>query len=387
VPTPENCLPCAELRAFYAEYLMQNQNIDDPGLISALHAAYPQFDQLSSTQIMEACMFELVNGEMVWEEGANPGAAICPDGNIHQQLVYDQEGYRFGFNGKENDNEVKGAGNQQDYGMRVYDQRLGKFLSVDPLAKDYPWYTPYQFAGNKPIWASDIDGLEEFIRTDYFNAAGNLYKTVVQMVSTNGASSNTVTVHNSRVDETRAGNFVKQYVSTSQTNRTTSFGGTPLDAQIRRSVLHLDSRDLPERGNLPRPQTVTTRNIATSATSTGIATSVEYLPNTARKNLGFYKRYYSAGGADLGIEDPQRSYGPTTMIFTSTDNPIYSARVPANDNRIPLNTNAVPYAPSQRTDATGAAIPNGFAGTVFSAAEGNNGTPAAVSLSTTQIRP
>ena len=25
------------------------------------------------------------------------------------------EGYRYGFNGKENDNEVKGAGNQQDY--------------------------------------------------------------------------------------------------------------------------------------------------------------------------------------------------------------------------------------------------------------------------------
>lgn len=37
--------------------------------------------------------------------------------------------YRYGFNGKENDNEVKGEGNQQDYGMRIYDPRLGKFLS------------------------------------------------------------------------------------------------------------------------------------------------------------------------------------------------------------------------------------------------------------------
>ena len=56
-------------------------------------------------------------------------------------------GYRFGFNGKENDNEVKGDGNQQDYGFRIYDPRLGKFLSVDPLTKKYPWYTPYHFAG------------------------------------------------------------------------------------------------------------------------------------------------------------------------------------------------------------------------------------------------
>ncbi|QEC44784.1 hypothetical protein FSB84_25025 [Pseudobacter ginsenosidimutans] len=72
--------------------------------------------------------------------------------------------YRFGFNGKENDNEVKeGDGLQQDYGMRVYDARLGKFLSVDPLIKDFPWYTPYQFAGNKPIIAVDLDGEEEKI--------------------------------------------------------------------------------------------------------------------------------------------------------------------------------------------------------------------------------
>jgi RHS repeat-associated protein len=69
-------------------------------------------------------------------------------------------GYRYGFNGKENDNEVKGEGNQQDYGMRIYDPRLGKFLSVDPLTQEYPWYTPYQFAGNTPITAVDIDGLE-----------------------------------------------------------------------------------------------------------------------------------------------------------------------------------------------------------------------------------
>ncbi|MEL6658351.1 MAG: hypothetical protein AAFP77_22985 [Bacteroidota bacterium] len=30
-----------------------------------------------------------------------------------------------------------------------------------PLAPDYPWYTPYQFAGNKPITFVDLDGLEE----------------------------------------------------------------------------------------------------------------------------------------------------------------------------------------------------------------------------------
>ena len=36
-------------------------------------------------------------------------------------------------------------------------------MSVDPLTSSYPWYTPYQFAGNKPIWAVDLDGLEELL--------------------------------------------------------------------------------------------------------------------------------------------------------------------------------------------------------------------------------
>ena len=71
--------------------------------------------------------------------------------------------YRYGFNGKEND---KDAGEGiQDYGMRIYDTRLGKFLSVDPITKKYPELTPYQFASNRCIQGIDIDGLEVFLVT------------------------------------------------------------------------------------------------------------------------------------------------------------------------------------------------------------------------------
>ncbi|RAJ05425.1 RHS repeat-associated protein [Chitinophaga skermanii] len=70
--------------------------------------------------------------------------------------------YRYGFNGKENDNDVKGGGNQQDYGMRIYDPRLGRFLNVDPLRKNYPMLSSYQFASNTPIQAIDLDGAEAF---------------------------------------------------------------------------------------------------------------------------------------------------------------------------------------------------------------------------------
>jgi RHS repeat-associated protein len=58
------------------------------------------------------------------------------------------------------DNEVKGTGAQYDYGFRIYDPRLGRFLSVDPLTRKFAMLTPYQFASNNPIWMVDIDGLE-----------------------------------------------------------------------------------------------------------------------------------------------------------------------------------------------------------------------------------
>ena len=59
--------------------------------------------------------------------------------------------------------EPKSGAGVQDYGFRIYDPGIIRFWSTDPLTSDYPWYSPYQFAGNKPIWATDVDGLEELI--------------------------------------------------------------------------------------------------------------------------------------------------------------------------------------------------------------------------------
>jgi RHS repeat-associated protein len=73
--------------------------------------------------------------------------------------------YRYGFNGKESDNETSGAGNTYDYGFRMYNPRVGRFLSIDPLTKKYPMLTPYQFASNSPIMSSDLDGLEAKLET------------------------------------------------------------------------------------------------------------------------------------------------------------------------------------------------------------------------------
>jgi RHS repeat-associated protein len=67
-------------------------------------------------------------------------------------------GYRYGFNGKEMDNE---GPVQYDYGFRIYDPRLGRFKSVDPLLQKFPWNSPYSYSEGDPINYIDLDGLEQ----------------------------------------------------------------------------------------------------------------------------------------------------------------------------------------------------------------------------------
>ena len=71
-------------------------------------------------------------------------------------------GYRYRYNGKERD-EATGL---YDYGARYYDPAVGRWTSVDPLTKDYPYLTPYQFASNSPISGIDLDGLEYYYAAD-----------------------------------------------------------------------------------------------------------------------------------------------------------------------------------------------------------------------------
>ena len=66
---------------------------------------------------------------------------------------------RYKYCGKERDEET----GLYYYGARYYAAWIGRFVSVDPLQFKYPHYTPYQYAGNKPISYIDLDGLEEAI--------------------------------------------------------------------------------------------------------------------------------------------------------------------------------------------------------------------------------
>jgi len=78
--------------------------------------------------------------------------------------------YRFGFNGQEKVDEWSGSGNMYDFEARLYDPRICRPPSIDPLTKKYPHLSPYQWANNSPIRNIDLDGAED-LPNDILNRA------------------------------------------------------------------------------------------------------------------------------------------------------------------------------------------------------------------------
>ena len=89
--------------------------------------------------------------------------SICED--------YDCD-YRYGFQGQEKDDEIKGRGNSVNYTYRMHDPRLGRFFTIDPLVPKYPYLTPYQFSSNQPIHAPELEGLESSDEINIQNIGG-----------------------------------------------------------------------------------------------------------------------------------------------------------------------------------------------------------------------
>ena len=64
--------------------------------------------------------------------------------------------YRYGFGGKEKASEI--TGDDYDFGERIYDSRLGRWLSMDKLKDIYSAFSPYNFTVSNPMSFVDNDG-------------------------------------------------------------------------------------------------------------------------------------------------------------------------------------------------------------------------------------
>jgi RHS repeat-associated protein len=92
-----------------------------------------------------------------------PFGMVMP-GRSNPLNMVDAEGYRYGFQGQELDDEIKGQrGTSVNYEYRMHDPRIGRFFAVDPLASKYPWNSPYAFSENQVIHMVELEGLEATI--------------------------------------------------------------------------------------------------------------------------------------------------------------------------------------------------------------------------------
>jgi RHS repeat-associated protein len=134
---------CFTLSLNAGNYSMQILNMDAEG-----------FFTISNFQIIQSCtaselVADVLNSQDYYPFGATMSGRSFNSGD-----------YRYGFGNQEVDNEIKGVGNSLNFKFRIYDPRLGKFLSVDPLTARFPMLTPYQYASNSPIASIDVDGAE-----------------------------------------------------------------------------------------------------------------------------------------------------------------------------------------------------------------------------------
>ncbi len=80
--------------------------------------------------------------------------------NERTSTVLGSERFRYGYQGSEKDNEVKGEGNSYTTFYRQLDPRLGRWLTLDPMMAKLPWQSPYCSMDNNPIWFNDQLGDE-----------------------------------------------------------------------------------------------------------------------------------------------------------------------------------------------------------------------------------
>lgn len=230
--------------------------------------------------------------------------------------TYNGGDYRYGFNGKEKDDEIKGSGNSYDYGARMYDPRIGRWMAVDPLARKYPFASPYNFVLNTPIMAIDLDGLEAVVVTirpvqgqDPALTQVNVQKVVSQVDQAN------LTVTYRRLDAagnllstTTGTNFVAGSVEAQLANATDAQGNTSL--QKLQAGTYDGNGGFNQSGNQD-PQSVGSASTALNGFQYNL--NIQYQPDGYQLNNG-----------DLATTTPQANVNTqiTTAQTTLTNNAV-----------------------------------------------------------------
>lgn len=74
---------------------------------------------------------------------------------------------------------------RKEQSNKIHAQTTSRFLSIDPLARSFPWNSPYSYAENRPIDGIDLDG-KEWSKTTTYDPMNNQfnvqYKVKIQII-------------------------------------------------------------------------------------------------------------------------------------------------------------------------------------------------------------
>ena len=147
---------------YHAEGRMYNENVDNPSAGIDFRYEFAIRDHLGNTRLL----FTDKDGDGTIEQSTNPVTNeviqelhYYPFGlNMEGRWMDDPAGeHRYQYNGKEWNSDFDL--NWLDYGARWYDASIARFSSIDPLAEDYSFQSPYAYAANNPVTFIDLFGL------------------------------------------------------------------------------------------------------------------------------------------------------------------------------------------------------------------------------------
>jgi RHS repeat-associated protein len=122
-------------------------------------------------------------------------------------MSYASEKHRFGYNGKLKDDDIKGVGNSLDFGARMLDTRLGRFMAIDPMRAKFAGWSAYSYCLNNSIRWVDKDGL----------LPGDPFKTILEAVHDFGKNYNAISILENR----EIGTTIYKYKDVNGNNRYT----------------------------------------------------------------------------------------------------------------------------------------------------------------------
>ncbi|NCT16960.1 MAG: hypothetical protein COZ75_03545 [Flavobacteriaceae bacterium CG_4_8_14_3_um_filter_34_10] len=116
--------------------------------------------------------------------------------------------YRYGFQGQEMDDEIKGEGNSVNYKYRMHDPRVGRFFAEDPLFRQYPWNSPYSFSENAVIAFVELEGLEKYYAADgkFIGQVGA--DTKIRVLNNVITATNAITDPQKQINKANEGNWI-----------------------------------------------------------------------------------------------------------------------------------------------------------------------------------